>query len=242
MKHILICMIWGMTSIAFADQQEILVQGRDHFIREAVSKIRSYCPEAPEDTYLCRLQLEADCFRDQKKNKKACRLLKKVNKLEEKILISDKNLGPENKNKILSKTVKAEIGTAKPVPKISTPSYQAITVSRGSSDYNAPRESDKDNQELRSLQDKINAMKIRVDCQADSDCQIMNYGRRICGGPVGTFVYSTVGGEHLSVYSEIAKFNEADKAFIDNWNKDLMGTCDWRGRLEPAKCAENICH
>ena len=237
-----------------ADQVEILAKGRDHFITQAINNLRQYCKDAPfnsypDSIYICRLQVEEDCSRNKEKEIKACEALKKVKDMEMKSTNYSKSiseLSPTppalySTNPVIVDPDKKEETPAPivPVPEV----LQEIKVHRGSSADLAPKvpEALADSKTLESLKNKINAQKIRLDCHSDDECKIQEFGSRLCGGPVGTFVYSERGEVYKSLTVEIAEFNKADEAFSRNWNKDLLGTCDWNGRSEPAKCKANKC-
>lgn len=246
MKHFFLMALILCSLDGYSDQSDILAQGRDHLIDQAIEKLKNYCADLPvrsvDSTYICRLQVEEDCSRSSEKQKQACAVLAKVKDLENKISIT---------NESVAQIAPLPLYSTKPVIKQNAPeesapidpAYRGIKVSRGSTLHGAPRttESLRDSQQLDDMIKKINTYKIRVDCSVDSECKVQNYGKRICGGPTGTFVYSERGEDYKVMQEEISKFNEADEAFIKNWNKDMLGTCDWRGRTEPAKCIENTC-
>jgi hypothetical protein len=241
------------SSIGYTDQTDILAKGRDYLIDQAFENVKKYCIDflpgrSLDSTYICRLQIQEDCSRPSEKQDMACEVLKRVADIEKKISSSDKNIAQleplplysskpiiEAKDKILEHEGE-KLTSLKPV-------YTQLSVKRGSSASYASKipESFHDSQLLDSMALILNSFKIRVDCSSDSDCKILEFGKKICGGPVGTFVYAQRGDQNQILQDELAKFNEADGAFIKRWNKGIVGTCDWSGRTEPAKCIDQVC-
>lgn len=237
MKTILLISALCFLQTANADQLEILVKSRDHYLEKAENLIKGYCKS---ETYYCRLQLEADC---KIKKKNSCDTLTHVKDLEGKIFSTDevisqikpvplyKNLKPDPVNVVEKDEEKIQP---------STPNYKTIDIKFGSVKPNSP-EGIKLYDELLNLRTKISSQKIRTDCNTDAECKFQEYGAKICGGPAGTFAYSTNGGESENVIKDIVLFNQKDKEIVQNYNKEYLGTCDWNGREKPAKCVDKYC-
>jgi hypothetical protein len=252
MKYILITPLILFSLNGHTDQSDILSKGRDHLIDQAIGHVKKYCSDFLPDrsfdsTYICRLQIKEDCSRPSEKQKSACEVLRKVENIEKNISLSDTNIAQLEplplysskpiieKEKIQEEVVKKAISV--------NPIHQQLIIKRGSSASHAPKnpEAIADSQSIDNLALKINSYKVRVDCSSDSDCKIQAYGKKICGGPVGTFVYSHLENENKSLVEDITRFNEADEAFIKNWNKYVYGTCDSNARNDPAKCVDMVC-
>lgn len=233
---------------SYADQGEILAQGRDYLIDQAIATIKNYCinylpQRSPESTYICRLQITADCSQTSEKQKNACEVLAKVQEIEKNIVLSDKNISQVEPTPLYSsKPVTSEEPKKILVP--IKPVLIKLNIKRGSSlEYASPKteEAIAESNLIDSMVLKINSLKLRNDCSSDSDCRFQEYGKKICGGPVGVIVYSALGDEHKTLLEDIPKFTAADSAFQKKRNKDVMGTCDSNAREEPAKCKNNVC-
>jgi hypothetical protein len=237
----------------YTDQSDILAKGRDHLIDQAIENVKKYCDDflpsrSLDSTYICRLQITEDCSRPSEKQNTACEVLRKVEDIEKKVALSNKNIAqyeptPLYSSKPIIETKEKMQEDVEKKAVLVNPVYKQLAVKRGSSASYAPKipEALADSLSIDKMALKINSFKVRVDCSSDSDCKIQEFGKKICGGPVGTFVYSQMGDENRSLKDEISKFNEADEAFIKKWNKDVSGTCDWNGRTDPAKCVDQVC-
>lgn len=237
MKNLIVLLSVFFLQTAHADQLEILTQSRDHYLEQAIARINGYCKAG---TYYCRLQIEADC---KNKKKDSCENLAIVKDLEKKVFSTDevisqikpvplyKNFKPDPIDEVVKEKGKV-------IP--STPNYKTVDIKYGAIKPQTP-EGIKIYDELIELHKKINSQRIRTDCNVDAECKIQEYGAKICGGPLGTFVYSVNGGESESVLKDIALFNQKDKEIVLNYNKEYYGTCDWNGREKPATCVDKYC-
>lgn len=253
MKNSLMILLILFSLNGHTDQGDILAKARDHLIDQAIEAIKGYCndslPERSIDsTYICRLQIQEDCSRVSEKQKSACEVLKSIEDIEKKISLSNKNIAqleplPLYSSKPIIEIKNKDQEEHEKKNNSGNPIHKQLNVKRGSSGNLAPKnpEAIKNSQLIDSMLKNINSYKIRIDCNSDSDCKIQGYGKKICGGPVGTFVYSVIGNGNASLIDEITKFNAEDEAFIKKWNKDVLGTCDWNGRTEPAKCINHVC-
>lgn len=221
---------------ALADQSEILLKGRNVYIKDAQAILKGYCKEG--DPYLCLLQMKADCSHGKgvKKNH-GCDSLLKVDALEKKILGVDKSLSNLGLKEPAPSIVETLPPTVTPPDVKVKEAWKQLRVSMGSTQT---KEGMEDYKALKALQDNINSYKVRIDCVTDADCAVQNYGDAMCGGPVGTFVYS-LRGNHSELIKGVNAFNKFDEEFQKKWNRDFAGTCDYRGRSEPAKCELNQC-
>lgn len=225
-----------MSLTAFADQSEILLQGRDQFIKDAQKLLKNYCEEG--ETYRCLLQMKADCSHGKEPRKKyGCETLSKVEALEKRILTVDKSLAELE----LEEPAPAIVPTLPPVeapPVVNVPeTFKQLKVTPGSS---LTKDGKDDFKVLKDLQDKINSQKVRTDCSAPSDCTLQDYGYWGCGGPNGTVVYS-LKTNSASLKSDIEQFSKLDKEYLQKWNRDRNYTCALKNRTEPAKCVSNEC-
>lgn len=221
---------------ALADQSELLVKGREHFIKDAQKIIRSYCSE--EDPYLCQLQMKADCSHgEEKKKAHACREISRLESLEKKIVEVDKSIKDTDDTQTIPPIVKSNPA---PVlkPDIKVPEVlKQLRVIHGASVTKDGAEAYKP---LKALMDKINAYKVRMDCVSAEDCALMDYGHWGCGGPNGTFVYSTR-TNIPSLKSDVEEFTKLDDEYQKKWNRDLSYTCAMKNRTNPPTCIQNQC-
>jgi hypothetical protein len=177
--------------------------------------------------------------------KNSCEILAIVKDLEKKVLSTDEvisQIQPVPLYKNLKPRAETEITTEEEKEKLqpSTPNFKMVSVKYGSAKPKTP-EGIKAYDELLEIHKKITSQKIRTDCNTDAECKFQEYGAKICGGPTGSFAYSTNGGENDNVIKDIILFNQKDKEIVQNYNKEYSGTCDWQGRTEPSKCVDNNC-
>lgn len=223
---------------ALADQSEILLKGRAVYIKDAQGILKSYCKEG--DPYLCLLQMKADCSHGKDiKKKHGCDSLLKVDALEKKILAVDKTISELE----LKEPAPPIVETLPPVvipPDVKvSEAWKQLKVTMGSSP-SSDKGGREDYKALKDLQDKINSHKVRIDCVTAADCAIQEFGKAMCGGPAGTFVYS-VRGNHGDLINSINAYNKFDEEFQKKWNRDMYGSCVYLGRSEPTKCELNQC-
>lgn len=224
---------------ALADQGEILLKGRNVFIQDAQKILKGYCKEG--DPYLCLLQMKVDCSHGKDVMKKhGCDSLLKVEALEKKIIAADKSITELQLKESAPAIVETLPPTVIPPDVKVSEAWKQLKISMGSAPSSDKNGRD-DYKALKDLQDKINSHKVRIDCVTAADCAIQEFGKAMCGGPAGTFVYS-LRGNHADLISSINAFNKFDEEFQKKWNRDLFGSCVYLGRSEPARCEANLCN
>jgi hypothetical protein len=221
---------------ALADQSEILLQGRNQFIKDAQKILKNYCEEG--ETYRCLIQMKADCSHGVEARKKyGCETLSKVEALEKRILAVDKSLTEIQDEEPVEPIVKTLPPVVLPPEVKVAEVFKQLNVTPGSS---LTKEGAEDFKVIKDLQDKINSQKLRMDCSDASDCALQDFGHWGCGGPNGTFVYS-IKTNFTSLKSDIDQFTKLDEEYIRKWKGDVAYTCALKNRTEPGKCISNQC-
>ncbi len=226
--------------VALADQGALVAQARDALIERSIQNLKAYCKgsaiEQQEDyVYLCHLQAQADC---EKKKPKACDVLQQSKELEQQALVTEKSVELTRPAPIFS-------SREKPASEVvAEETYLDYKI-----DYGAPRPERAENKELReqlekleTMKQKINPVKVRLDCDSDAQCKLQHFGRKGCGGPMGTIVYSTIGTD-LAKLQAVEEFTQVDKKIQDEWSAKLGwgSTCEYLGRLTPPVCRRSVC-
>lgn len=218
---------------ASADQGALIAKARDALVERSIQKLKSYCQgtslvQQEHYVYLCHLQVKADC---ESKKPKACDVLKESEELERQALVTEKS-----------------VESIKPAPIYSSHEVReevlTYNVSYGSPQVHSthPKELREQLEKLEAMRQKINPLKVRLDCDADSQCRLQHFGKKGCGGPMGSIVYSTRGTD-LAKLANVEEFTSLDKQIQDQWSEKLGwgSTCEYLGLFGKLTCENSVC-
>lgn len=212
---------------------------RDGLVEKSIQQLKSYCKgmaieQHADYVYLCHLQVEADC---EKKKVQACEVLSTTKELQRQALMTEKSV---------ESTAPAPIFSTREKPTV--PAHQEVSSSHNirhgfiSAKKTDIKELREQLEKLEALQLKINPFKARLDCDSDSQCKLLDFGVKGCGGPMGTIIYSSRGTD-LSQVNAVEEFTALDKKIQDEWRGKLgIGdTCEYLGRGGALSCQNSVC-
>ncbi len=225
--------------------------------------LKDYCHEIDFQkvegaSYFCRVEVERDCMKSL--NPKACPLLVDLRKLEVKWYEegTPEKLKGKKKKRVAFRPDKPKLrpvilppSLRKPAQSISSEKQLSVTVGspnltlipdevlikNGNLKESIP-EIRKLHSQIRDLRFELNSVKLPVNCQEDSHCQVQGIGRKPCGGYVSSITYSNIYGVPSAI-QDILRLNEMDRKL----QKSLVGwysTCDVYLFPNP-RCIEQIC-
>lgn len=221
-------------AVAAADQGALIAKSRDSWVERSILQLKAYCksvgiPQQNDYAYICHLQAKADC---EKKKPRACDVLKQIQELEQMALQAD-----------------TAVEMVKPSPIYSSRENADEHTLTYNIDYGSQRPAPSHPQELREQLEKLetikrnlNPVKVRLNCDSDDQCKLMNYGVKGCGGPMGTIVYSTKATD-LVPLQQIDQFTALDKQVQDQWAEKLGwgSTCEYLGLTGKLVCRRSVC-
>lgn len=91
---------------------------------------------------------------------------------------------------------------------------------------------------LQKMRDELNQRQVRVDCATTSECKHHIFGHKICGGPIGSFAYSTRDPKVSALIKEVDSFTKLDVEI--QRTSTAASTCDVYEAPEP-NCLKGIC-
>lgn len=256
MKYIFFLFVL-MAGESEAGQGKMLSIARDSYLTSSINALKDYCktncPDIPSDEnylYVCKMQLRADCSHGEDENKKnACDVLKRVNKLEKMVIVSDRNLSQVEKIPVGINLSIPKINDLPKIPslpvagewiKTSIPNIQRMSeeewVYRG-------RPNKKTFQELanewRLARDKVNAQKIQTECKQDSNCKLEPYGSFGCNNGHEGFIAINDQNQSPDFVSALANYNQVQPRIYKEMKESHA--CAAVVRTFSAKCQENKC-
>ena len=241
---------------AFADQGKLLSIARDSYLKSALREMKVYCDIhrsdlAPDENhfYICSLQVKADCSHGEDEIKaSACPLKERIEKLENMVLVSDRNLSVVERipvGKSLSAPLRSKVKLIPPSNNVKvTPDIPSINrmsdeewIDRGRPNK---EEFHKAGEEWIRATNQLNATSVKKSCHESSECQLIYYGSSGCskGGRDG-FIVANTGPQSEAFTTALANYNSVE-ANARKIIQDRRGCLAWVVDYK-AICRENIC-
>lgn len=264
MKYIFICILSFsyIFQVRANEQVELLEKAKSAYIETYKNKLKKYCnsyyPKSliSYDESKCLLQIKFDCkYSKQVKVKSiACNKVSQLTKIESLIVETHKNINSLLEvsffnDKSLDKNQGKQIPelekffTKTPKLKYGTPDFSLIDTEKlkklgNSSDVII--QTKEGISELKRIQKEISDIKrLDITCLSDTDCKILFFGKRLCGGAEGSFIISIHDTNYSSIDRQVKKFNQLDET-LQGHIKGFGGLCSVHGH-PPPKCLQNRC-
>lgn len=93
-------------------------------------------------------------------------------------------------------------------------------------------------EKLLKLRDELSTRNVRIDCADTTECKNQSYGHKICGGFMGSFIYSTRDSNIDKLIQEVVDLTKLD-AEVQRMS-NAASTCDVYEAPE-LQCKEGIC-
>lgn len=90
---------------------------------------------------------------------------------------------------------------------------------------------------LNDILSQLNSMNQDLSCASDNDCELVQVGEAICGGPKDLVAVSKLNPNYQTVVGYAEEYTWLDKYQTPT---NVVGAC-WALAPEVAKCVQNIC-
>ena len=241
-----------------ANQVELMKEKRKEDLGKLHKSLLSYCEkhyfpkkDGSDYLYYCRLQMQLDCkeFKSSKRQKEACSQVKGISELEKQISATNEIISKYERYPLLRKENSKETKTEGPIKeafaKIPSLMYGTVNVNEVPKKYLSEMTQEeiegvkKELETLEKIKKNLSGKKIQIQCSEATECEVIPYGNRTCGGAVDSFVISTRDPNLSLIKKEIDQFNQADKRG-QKVQKGFLGLCVVHG-FSPPRCVKNKC-
>jgi hypothetical protein len=257
MKYLSLCILLTITANAasrLVGQNQVKIQTGSPEVDESIAELKNYCEDQPI-LYLCRLQVQSECEKDGVS--RACKVFSRVQEWEKQHIqkiVSNPFMKKSEKLTLTESACKDESNDLPRLPAAIEVKLNPLHVRRGSPDLSrysdqelmAGENAAKDLQSLREISRKITELEILLNrsavplhCKVNSDCLSFPFGKKGCGGAMGSIMYSSLEGAP-QILKTVEDFNSLDREL---WLKikGFGDTCEMHPQMAEIHCINNIC-